>query len=323
MFLSILVPVYNAQSHLRECLDSLLEQDIRDYEIVCVDDGSRDDSPAILDAYARAHPCVRVLHQENRGVAEARNAALAAAQGEYIWFVDADDLLLPNCLAALKALGEKTHCQRLVVGGYQFTDALTQEEQTLAREGKLPINVPWQDAVVWRNLLRRDFLLARGLTFRYPELTHGEDGLYMYEVGAQDPDTTELPEILYFYRVHAGSAETSASRENRQRKIRSYIRITGILRDCYQAGRRDATTANKCMSFLWMALYEAARLPAREARQVLDALGREGLFPFRPMAECSLDRPYLTEHPALDRLCAHLHTRWGFALVWLLWRARR
>ena len=192
MFLSFVVPVYNAAQYLPECLDSLLAQDISDYEIICVNDGSRDASPEILGQYAAEHGNIRVINKENGGVVSARNAGLSAAQGDFIWFVDADDFLLPNILGFLKDKAAETACDRLIVGGYQFTDRLTDEEVALSRQRKLPINSQWYDSVVWRSLLRREFLLENGLNFRYPELTHGEDGLYMYEVGLCAPKMSRL-----------------------------------------------------------------------------------------------------------------------------------
>lgn len=327
MFLSIFVPVYNAQLYLEACLDSLLDQDLTDYEIICVDDGSEDDSPAILDAYARRYANLRVLHQHNQGVAAARNAALAVAEGTYVWFVDADDLLRPNVLSRLRALAEESHCQRLVVGAYQFNEELAQEEWRLAMKGGLPCNAPFQDAVVWRNLLRRDFLTAQGLAFRYPELTHGEDGLFLYELCLSHPETAEHSEVVYFYRQHAGSAETAASRENRERKLRSYLRITEILHGYYCSGRTEEMTADKLMSFLWLSLYEIAKLPGQEAKPALRRLHGEGLFPCRRLPQCTLEHSYMTEWTGwrgevLDWLYLHLHTRWGFFLVRGLQRLR-
>lgn len=325
MFLSIIVPVYNAQQYISECLDSLLAQDIADYEIICVDDGSRDASPEILRQYADRFPSVRVIRQENSGVAAARNTGLASARGDYIWFVDADDFVLPNVLGAFRAMTADTGCDRLLIGGYQFTDRLTDEEITLSRQKKLPINVPWYDCVVWRSLLRRSFLSENGLFFRYPQLTHGEDGLFMYEVGLCAPKDAEIDQALYFYRVHPGSAETAAGLENRRRKLRSYLLITKILRDNYQNGHQDSVTANKLMSFLWFSLYEASRLPGRESAAVLRQLRQEGLFPFRRPPQCTMTRAYITRQSGkagalLDWLCRHLHTRPGFAAMWLLQR---
>lgn len=100
MFLSFIVPVYNTEKYLAECLDSLLEQDIpyEEYEIICVNDGSTDGSLDILRRYAEAHSNVIVVDKENGGVASARNAGLDAACGDYIWFFDSDDIIHPNIL---------------------------------------------------------------------------------------------------------------------------------------------------------------------------------------------------------------------------------
>ena len=109
MKLSIIVPIYNVAPYLRKCVDSLLAQDISDYEIILVDDGSTDNSGAIADeltAYPQPLPkgkgvSMRVIHQENAGLSAARNTGIAVAQGEYIMFVDSDDYLQPNVLRTL------------------------------------------------------------------------------------------------------------------------------------------------------------------------------------------------------------------------------
>ena len=122
MKLSIIVPVYNVAPYLRKCVDSLLAQDIIDYEIILVDDGSTDDSGAIADEIVSEvmgnrqwaidnetnsqspianSPTLRVIHQENAGLSAARNSGIKVAQGDYIFFVDSDDYLQPNVLGAL------------------------------------------------------------------------------------------------------------------------------------------------------------------------------------------------------------------------------
>ena len=106
MKLSIIVPIYGVAKYLSKCVDSLLVQDISDYEIILVDDGSPDESPEICDQYAGRYSNIHVIHQENAGLSAARNAGLAIAQGEYILFVDSDDYLQPNVLGALLAQAE-------------------------------------------------------------------------------------------------------------------------------------------------------------------------------------------------------------------------
>ena len=128
MKLSIIVPIYNVAAYLRKCVDSLLAQDISDYEIILVDDGSTDDSGTIADEIVREaignrqwaidnesnrqspianSPTLRVIHQENAGLSAARNTGIAVAQGEYIMFVDSDDYLQPNTLGALLEQAER------------------------------------------------------------------------------------------------------------------------------------------------------------------------------------------------------------------------
>lgn len=88
---SVIVPIYNREKYLRRCLDGILGQTYRNLEIVCVDDGSTDESPQICDEYAQKDSRVKVLHIPNGGVSNARNTGLDNAQGEYIFFVDSDD----------------------------------------------------------------------------------------------------------------------------------------------------------------------------------------------------------------------------------------
>lgn len=100
-FFSIIIPVYNVAPYLRECLDSVLAQTFTDWEAICVDDGSTDGSGAILDEYAAKDKRFRVIHQKNAGVSVARNVALDSAMGEWLSFVDADDLLLNESIENL------------------------------------------------------------------------------------------------------------------------------------------------------------------------------------------------------------------------------
>lgn len=99
--LSIIIPVYNVAPYLRECLDSVLAQTFTDWAAICVDDGSTDGSSAILDEYAAKDSRFRVFHQQNAGVGAARNLAMSKATGEWLLFLDADDILLDGALSKL------------------------------------------------------------------------------------------------------------------------------------------------------------------------------------------------------------------------------
>lgn len=105
MKLSIIVPIYKVEDYIIRCMEGILHQDLDDYEVIAVDDGSPDRSIEILQAYLNEHPAeaarVQIIRKENGGLSDARNAGLAVATGEYIWFVDSDDTIAENCLSRL------------------------------------------------------------------------------------------------------------------------------------------------------------------------------------------------------------------------------
>lgn len=116
--ISIVVPVYKVRDYLPGCLDSILANDTSDCEIILVDDGSPDDSGAICDRYAQAHPdLIRVIHQDNGGLGAARNTGVANAKGEWLFFIDSDDTIAPESLGVLK---EAIRLGGAQVIGFQF-----------------------------------------------------------------------------------------------------------------------------------------------------------------------------------------------------------
>lgn len=106
--ISVVVPVYNVQDYLQECLDSLIAQTYKDFEVILVNDGSTDSSPAMCEEYAARDTRFRVLHQENKGLSGARNTGIEAAQGEYLFFLDSDDYLPLDTLEILHAVAMET-----------------------------------------------------------------------------------------------------------------------------------------------------------------------------------------------------------------------
>ena len=94
--ISVIVPVYNVEPYLKQCLDSIIAQTYTNMEIIIVDDGSPDNCPAICDLYAKADNRIKVIHKENGGLSSARNAGLEIAAGEYIGYIDSDDYIAPG-----------------------------------------------------------------------------------------------------------------------------------------------------------------------------------------------------------------------------------
>ena len=116
---SIIVPVYNAEKHISDCLDSLLSQVFKDFEIILVDDGSKDCSGEICDRYAGKDSRVTVIHKENAGVSSARNKGIEQARGKYLVFVDSDDTVQPEYIGTLyKEITRED--EDLVICGYKI-----------------------------------------------------------------------------------------------------------------------------------------------------------------------------------------------------------
>jgi glycosyltransferase involved in cell wall biosynthesis len=112
--ISAIVPVYNVEEYLGECLDSLINQTFEDIEIICVNDGSTDSSPEILDEYQNMDSRIRIISQENRGLSGARNTGMEHARGEYIYFIDSDDYLERDALEELYSISQQKNSDLII-----------------------------------------------------------------------------------------------------------------------------------------------------------------------------------------------------------------
>lgn len=188
--LSVIVPVYNASKYLRPCLDSILSQSYPDFEVLLVDDGSTDDSGSICDEYARRDSRVRVFHKTNGGVSSARNLGLDQAQGEFVCFVDADDVVLADALSIL-VKGMKNGAD-LSIGGYEVYDEC--DNRTFSVRERLTENISVRECMVqmyypkyyyyqgylWNKLFRREIIQADSLRFD-ESIFFNEDRLFVVQ----------------------------------------------------------------------------------------------------------------------------------------------
>ncbi|MBQ4104917.1 MAG: glycosyltransferase family 2 protein [Clostridia bacterium] len=134
--ISIIVPVYNAQNYLHKCLDSLLSQTFEDFELILVNDGSKDNSGQICDEYAARDSRVKVIHKENGGVSSARNAGLDHAQGKYIMFCDSDDYIYPDFCKPLYTLAEGDENCLVLAGITEIRDDGSKKDNLCPKYGE-------------------------------------------------------------------------------------------------------------------------------------------------------------------------------------------
>ena len=168
MKLSVIVPAYQVEAYLPACLEALLDQDMGDYEIICVDDGSTDRTGEIARDYARRWPQVTVICQPNGGLSAARNAGLRAASGEYVYFMDADDVLARGVLGPLCRLAEEEGLDQLLFDYARFEDGAVPSLSAGVDPGRLrryrdPLEMRRDPAVpawrtAWNYLIRRAVL---------------------------------------------------------------------------------------------------------------------------------------------------------------------
>lgn len=328
MFLSFIVPVYNTEKYLAECLDSLLNQNVptADYEIICVNDGSTDGSLALLRQYEKNHANICVIDKENGGVATARNTGLDVAQGDYIWFIDSDDFIRRGCLTVLHNHIRETNADRVKIGTYIVNGEMTFAECAALEKDELKVNSHFYDSMAVTCVLRRSFLHKHDCRFRYPELTHGEDSIFMFEVVAHLPLCTEIDVPIYFYRKRPNSAMTATSDAAKEKQMNSHFLAAKIMKQHYDNGIGEArNTANLLMTFIWYTMNGCALLPATKRKSMLQQIKAAGIYPFTRPEACSLVRSYQTTRTDIvgkifDKIYIKTHRPCGF---WAMCGLRR
>ena len=213
IFVSIIVPVYNVERYLRECLDSIAQLKVFSWEAILIDDGSTDSSGAICDEYAKREPKFRVIHQKHAGVSAARNAGLEAAEGEWIWFVDSDDSINPDFeITNMEALEQADY----VMFDYpDFQDGIKVNalkhqigEVYDAQLGKNDFLCKYQCNHHQRLFYKKTWVMIdhhQRLAFSLGTRV-GEDLEFQYKYLTRCQRPARLDAVLYNYRLREGSA---------------------------------------------------------------------------------------------------------------------
>lgn len=217
--ISVIVPVYQAEKLLPACVDSVKQQTFQDWELLLIDDGSRDASPAICDRYAAADNRIRVFHKENGGVSEARNLGLRNAVGEYIAFLDADDRFEPQTLAVLLGLCEKNGADtagcahwNLLPDGTKTPERLlpagVYDRQAIREKIVYPLlgdrlSLPVFNGFIWRYLFTAEILRSAAIAF---EGAYLEDEIFLMEYFCNADKLAVTEEPLYYYYFNPNSA---------------------------------------------------------------------------------------------------------------------
>lgn len=218
---SVIIPVYNIEHHLRRCLDSVAGQTLMDLEVICVDDGSTDQSPAILAEYARRDSRFQIVTQANAGPGGARNAGLKRATGEYLIFLDSDDWFEPDLLEQLVGRAGETGADVTLCRAVEF-DTETERElpsEWMLKSRYLPGETFTPAEIAdhlfqftygwpWDKLYRADFVRKTGLS--YPPLPNSEDLVFVFQSLALAGRISVVPRPLVHHRVHRMSSVSNS-----------------------------------------------------------------------------------------------------------------
>ena len=233
MKISVIIPVYNGEKYLAQCLENILYQTYKKLEIIVVNDGSTDKSAEIAEKYP-----VKIIHQKNSGVSAARNTGISCATGDYIHFMDADDLInldfYGKMIASALATDADMVCcemihERLPDRSFRFN------EKTLISnvEDKMQMTNVREQGYCWRYLFKTDFLKTVGLLFE-PELRCLEDLLFSFQAVFFSNKITFCPQAIYYYKHREQSAMTSVTEEHLQIRKACQAKVTSLCEEFAQ-----------------------------------------------------------------------------------------
>ena len=217
---SVIVPVYQVEKYIAQCIESVLNQTFQNFELILVDDGSKDSSGIICDSYAARDDRIQVIHTENRGAAAARNIGLDRASGKYITFLDGDDYLAGNMIEKLYAVIDNSEYDMVVC---DFLNLLTDEKdnfivqlQEKTVHGREVLEHLKNEknygvwTIVWNKIYKKEILE----NLRFPTGRYFEDEFFSNHLYLRSQQIHVISDVLYYHRVLASSTMNTQKVEN-------------------------------------------------------------------------------------------------------------
>ena len=209
---SVVIPVYNSEAHLAQCLESVCGQSLKEIEIICVDDGSTDSSSEILERFRQRDPRIQILHQKNQYAGVARNRGREQAKGEYLVFWDSDDFFKTDALEKMYRKCEEDHADICVCGAYQYFEQgeFVSPSSSYLRMKWVPDQIPFNrktnpdyimnftGPAAWNKMFRRSFVEQSGLYFQ--AVRNGNDVFFGECTLCRAERITVINERLVYYR---------------------------------------------------------------------------------------------------------------------------
>ncbi len=200
--ISVIIPVYNTSEYIKECLDSILQQTYSNFEVICVDDGSDDNSLSILRQYQEKDSRIKVYSQDNQGTAKAREKAIKEAKGEWIAYIDSDDYVSEDYLKKLYECAQAEKADEVFCYYYEDIEGKLKKHKKKIRYLKISKIGKYPYATGACCLIKKTFFDK----IQFPKnCCYGEDSSISTQIALQRPSIAIIPEYLYFYRRHKKS----------------------------------------------------------------------------------------------------------------------
>lgn len=233
---SVIIPVYNTEKYIGECIESILKQTLQDIQIILVDDGSQDRSMEIMEEYAGRYDNIIIVRQDNSGPGVARKNGLGHATGEYVWFVDADDLLKPEACEKMYRLAKERDVD-IAICNYNFFPAdLAQRrmKKWFKRfQGIVDIDFLDRNTQITNKLTRREMFLKHG--FRFYGFG-GESGVFAH-LFLHTNRIAVLDEELYLYRIGHPSLSSSFNAEHYLKNVENAMKELAFFKSLDSSGK--------------------------------------------------------------------------------------
>lgn len=259
MMFSIIVPVYNAERYLAQCVESVLSQTLKNFEVILVDDGSSDDSAKICDDFAKQDSRVVVIHKQNQGVSEARNTGLSAAKGDWIIFVDSDDYLKETHLADFKIENNKD--AELIIQGSEYIDSNTGNVIRVRKYDECSFSLSaftlqqehllFSTGVPWSKAYKREIIQQNGLRFD-SRLSFQEDHLFVIDYINLISNVVFTDGVSYIYRCfHSGNSLSKKKQDWRKYLLTSQLLIQSLRQSENKFLRTNGSTWRQTFTYVY------------------------------------------------------------------------
>ncbi|MBQ2801072.1 MAG: glycosyltransferase [Lachnospiraceae bacterium] len=286
---SIIIPIYNVEEYLEECLVSAVNQTLKEIEIICVNDGTPDNSMSIVNRYAKDDSRIVIVEKENGGLSSARNAGIAVAKGEYVYFLDSDDYILEQTMEVLYEEASKYELDNIYFDAESFFETEDLKEEMAVYVDYYVRKADYSQVVSGVEMLKkmdennefrpsaclqmvkREFLLKHNIQF-YPGIIH-EDNLFSLECILEEERVKHIPEKFYMRRIREESIMT-ATKEFRS-SFGYYMCLEGILDRLkgkeYPTELKEAIT-NRLCNIQSNALNKIMEIPEEEMEEFIKEL---------------------------------------------------